>query len=228
VRAQKKSIREIRRAELSRAAFEELVVSGIRGTTLDRVAARAGISKSAVLHHFKDKDDLFEAVMRKANSVLHDCVVELLRYADTPMERLYAVFIGNFAPPVFRPEVCHAWINLCSDAPYNAQNQRIQHILHARLDSNLISALRPMVPQAKLEGHTKLLRTMIDGIWLRASLHSPHTPMSEALEQMDQMMALVLNGEEVLLGEAKSARIKMEDLAKIILTSHAFSAKGLI
>ena len=49
------SIRSIRRAELSKAAFEAVIKYGLRGTTLDKVGDIAGVSKGVVLHHFKDK-----------------------------------------------------------------------------------------------------------------------------------------------------------------------------
>jgi len=75
----RQSIGDIRRAELSQAAFEALVRHGIRGTTLDRVAKIAGVSKGVVLHHFRDKDALFEGVQRKANTVLRICVTILQR-----------------------------------------------------------------------------------------------------------------------------------------------------
>jgi len=121
----RRKIGDLRRAELSQAAWSALVQYGIRGTTLDRVAKIAGVSKGVVLHHFGDKDALFEGVQRQANTLLRDCVVELFRHADTPLERLYAIIAGNFAAPVFQQEICHAWISLCSDVPHNSQSQRI-------------------------------------------------------------------------------------------------------
>ena len=57
-----KSIRSIRQLELSHAAFEAVVKFGLRGTTLERVGDIAGVSKGVVLHHFKDKSALLEAV----------------------------------------------------------------------------------------------------------------------------------------------------------------------
>ena len=45
---QSKSIRTIRRSELSRAAFEAVVRYGLRGTTLERVGEIAGVSKGVV------------------------------------------------------------------------------------------------------------------------------------------------------------------------------------
>ena len=66
------SIRTIRRAELSRAAFEAVIRYGLRKTTLDKVGDIAGVSKGVVLHHFKDKSALLEAVFRRSNSLLSD------------------------------------------------------------------------------------------------------------------------------------------------------------
>ena len=73
------SISDIRRSELSRAAFEAVILYGLRGTTLDKVGAIAGVSKGVVLHYFKDKGALLEAVFRRSNSLLSRSVVELLR-----------------------------------------------------------------------------------------------------------------------------------------------------
>src|SRR5262245_56183015 len=74
-RVARTSIEEIRRRELTEAAYEILQEAGIAGTTLAKVAECAGMSKGIVLHYFRDKDDLLEAVMRLANALLRDEVV---------------------------------------------------------------------------------------------------------------------------------------------------------
>ena len=91
-----KSIGTIRRSELSRATFEAVVRYGLRGTTLEKVGEIAGVSKGVVLHHFKGKSALLEAVFRRSNNLLSDSAIELFRYADTPYERLWAIIIANF------------------------------------------------------------------------------------------------------------------------------------
>ena len=95
------SIRTIRRAELSRAAFEAVIRYGLRKTTLEKVGDIAGVSKGVVLHHFKDKSALLEAVFRRSNALLSESVVELYRYAETPYERLWAIIVANFFDPAF-------------------------------------------------------------------------------------------------------------------------------
>ncbi|WP_324753012.1 transcriptional regulator BetI [Roseovarius sp. Pro17] len=223
----RQSIRDIRRAEFSQAAFDALVRHGIRGTTLDRVAKIAGVSKGVVLHHFKDKDALFEGVQRKANTVLRDCVTELLHHAVTPLERLYAIIVGNFAAPVFQQEICHAWISLCSDVPHNRQSQRIQTVVHARMRSNLMSALRPLVPEGEAARIAFQLRTVMDGIWLRASFQIAPMTGAEGVAEVDFAARHLLAGSGIAPEDMSAALTKMETLAGLILTTRAFRDQAL-
>ncbi|WP_272008651.1 transcriptional regulator BetI [Roseovarius sp. ZX-A-9] len=223
----RQSIGEIRRAELSQAAFDALVQFGMRGTTLERVAKIAGVSKGVVLHHFKDKDALFEAVQRKANTVLRECVVELLHHADTPVERLYAIIVGNFAEPVFQQEICHAWISLCSDVPHHRQSQRIQTAVHARMRSNLLSALRPLMPLDRARQTAFQLRTVMDGIWLRASFQAQPMPGRQGVDQVDYAARHLMPDVVPDLAEFDAARQKMETLAGIMLSTRAFRERAL-
>ena len=95
------SIRSIRRTELSGAAFEAVILYGLRKTTLEKVGKIAGVSKGVVLHHFKDKTSLLEAVFRRSNLLLSESVVELYRYSQSPYERLWAIIIANFFETIF-------------------------------------------------------------------------------------------------------------------------------
>lgn len=203
------------------------MLHGIRGTTLDRVAKLAGVSKGVVLHHFKDKDALFEGVQRKANTVLRDCVSELLHHADTPLERLYAVIVGNFAAPVFQQEICHAWISLCSDVPHNHQSQRIQTVVHARTRSNLMSALRHLVPITDAPRIAFHLRTVMDGIWLRASFQIEPMQGEEGVAEMDFAARHLLEGQGIKAEDFTAALTKMQKLAALILTTRAFRERAM-
>ncbi len=224
----RRSIREIRRAELSQAAFDVLVRHGIRATTLERVAAAAGVSKGVVLHHYGDKDALFEAVLRKVLSVLRECVVELLVHAESPEERLYAIVVGNFAPPIFQQPICHAWISLCADAPYNKQSQRIQAVVHARIRSNFISAFDGLVPEEEWDRLAYQLTSVVDGIWIRASLQAEQMPGAEGVEQMSFAINRLLRNDAAAERRFKAAREKMEMLAGLILRSRAFREKAIL
>ena len=55
-----------RRAAIVEAALEEFIASGFTATRLDDVAKRAGVAKGTIYLHFKDKETLFEELIRTA------------------------------------------------------------------------------------------------------------------------------------------------------------------
>jgi len=51
--------------KILQGAMQEFLVNGYAGTSMDKVAAAAGVSKATVYSHFKDKEGLFKALMEK-------------------------------------------------------------------------------------------------------------------------------------------------------------------
>lgn len=184
-----KKISEIRRRELRRAAFEVLQREGMAGATLEKVATHAGASKGIVLHYFANKQELFEHAMREANASLKEAVVERLRRARTPLERLDAIIEANFEERFFQPSVCHAWLSLCAEVPREPQLARIQTIIHARMRSNLLSALTHILPASECEAVALAITSLIDGLWLRLGLQSEGLTRDMALAQMRDYLA---------------------------------------
>ena len=146
---QARSIRSIRRLELSQAAFEAVIRYGLRGTTLEKVGEIAGVSKGVVLHHFKDKSALLEAVFRRSNSVLSMSLLRLYRHAETPYERFWAIAYANFSETIYNREVCQAWVSLLAEVPHNTMCQRVQAANNARIKSNLSHELKHFIKESK-------------------------------------------------------------------------------
>jgi AcrR family transcriptional regulator len=57
--------KELRPGQILDAAFEEFAAHGYAATRLEDVARRAGIAKGTIYVYFKDKEDLFRAMLRK-------------------------------------------------------------------------------------------------------------------------------------------------------------------
>jgi AcrR family transcriptional regulator len=55
-----------RRAAIVEAALDEFIARGFTATRLDDVAKRAGVAKGTIYLHFKDKEALFEELIRTA------------------------------------------------------------------------------------------------------------------------------------------------------------------
>ncbi len=128
-----------------------------------------------------DKQELFEHAMREANLGLRRAVVERLRTAGTPYQRVLAVVEANFDERFYEPSVAHAWLALCAEVPREPQLARIQAVIHARMHSNLVSALKAMLPREEADRTALLASGLIDGLWLRLGLQSGGIPRDEAI-----------------------------------------------
>src|SRR3954463_2874621 len=55
-----------RRTAIIEAAMDEFIARGFAATRLDDVAKRAGVAKGTIYLHFKDKESMFEELIRTA------------------------------------------------------------------------------------------------------------------------------------------------------------------
>src|SRR5690242_20880879 len=55
-----------RRGAIIEAAMEEFIARGFAATRLDDIARRAGVAKGTIYLHFKDKESMFEELIRTA------------------------------------------------------------------------------------------------------------------------------------------------------------------
>src|SRR5450756_1941951 len=55
-----------RRAAIIEAALDEFVARGFTATRIDDIASRAGVAKGTIYLHFKDKESMFEELIRTA------------------------------------------------------------------------------------------------------------------------------------------------------------------
>src|SRR6267154_2022527 len=55
-----------RREAIIEAALDEFIARGFTATRLDDVAKRAGVAKGTIYLHFKDKESMFEELIRTA------------------------------------------------------------------------------------------------------------------------------------------------------------------
>lgn len=54
-----------KRVDIVNAAIEEFLAAGFDATSMDRIAARASVSKRTVYNHFPSKEALFAAILRQ-------------------------------------------------------------------------------------------------------------------------------------------------------------------
>lgn len=208
----RKSLAELRRAELADAAYQALSQHGIKGTTLAAVAQISGISRTSALHYFSSKDALLEAALRTANRVLHKDALCLLRISRTPWERIYAVVEANLSPSSFNPQVSHAWVALCSEVPRNPMYQRIQKAIYRRHWTNIHSAFAQIQDDQTARDATLMLVTLIDGLWLRCALQPGGMTRGEAEAQIEFSLNAAFGADS----DRIAARDRMKEAAALL------------
>jgi AcrR family transcriptional regulator len=117
--------------DLRSIALVEFSAAGYSGTSLQRIADLAGLSKSSVLYHFASKEALLEATLSPAIAALSDVLGRVAPATETAEGR--RAFIADFvdAVLVYRLEM-HIFINqsrALTDIPViDRGNDVIQHI----------------------------------------------------------------------------------------------------
>jgi TetR/AcrR family acrAB operon transcriptional repressor len=94
------------REELLAQALALFATRGVSNTSLDDVAAAAGVTKGAIYWHFRNKDELFQAILDRIRSRWHDRVLAPVTKASHPRVRLERLFDGYAQLFDETPEIC--------------------------------------------------------------------------------------------------------------------------
>ena len=82
-------------ARLAETAFELFAESGFDRVNLDAIAARAGVTKGSIYHHYGSKKDVILASCRHYYRNWHRTVQSLTAQLSDPLERLTAVLSSS-------------------------------------------------------------------------------------------------------------------------------------
>ena len=82
-----------KREQLIDSALETFYRHGFNATGIDKILARAGVAKMTLYNHFKSKDELILAALRRRDERFRNTLMRSVEErADTPRQRLLAVF----------------------------------------------------------------------------------------------------------------------------------------
>ncbi len=158
-----------RRAALMQAAIAEIGQAGSLDVTVARIARRAGMSPALAHHYYGSKERILLSAMRHVLREYGAGVRAELARAQGPRARLEAIITASFGPEHFHPDVIAAWLNFYVMAQGNPGAARLLRVYRARLRSNLLAGLRPLVG-AQAGARAEALAALIDGAYLRAAL----------------------------------------------------------
>jgi AcrR family transcriptional regulator len=89
-----------RREAILAAALDEFGAQGFAATRLDDVARRAGVAKGTIYLHFRDKEALFQELVRSVLSPLVG-MLEAIAEVDAPLRALAERFVDVFVTEIY-------------------------------------------------------------------------------------------------------------------------------
>ena len=171
----------LRRAALIDATIAEIGAAGSLDVTVAKIAKRAGMSSALAHHYFGGKDDIFLAAMRRVLANYGAEVLQRLKRAETPEDRLRAIVEGGFAPSNFGADTVCAWLNFYVLALSSDPARRLHRVYATRLRSNLTHAFRPLVG-TKAPDLAHQTAQLIDGVYLNQGLAASDPDGTRAAE----------------------------------------------
>ena len=170
---------ELRKRALIGAALCEIAERGSLDVTVAQIAGRAGVSAALAHHYFGGKEDLILATMRHLLAEFSSVLVSGLREAPDPRARLTAIVRGSFGREQFHHATISAWLTFYAKALSSEVAAWLLEIYQRRLNSNLVHALRALVPGKDAVRIAESTAALIDGVYLREALKGvPSTPES--------------------------------------------------
>lgn len=161
--------REQRRALIIAAAEDELVESGVAGTTLAAVGDRVGLSKGALYYYVDSRDDLLAMVLDDGLRAIRAEAEALAIDAADPVERLAAFARAHVRCAVERP----SGPLIVSNVDLLAAHDRTAELLHEHeeaarthirdaIEDGLLRPIHPVVASSALFGALNTLCRTFD------------------------------------------------------------------
>jgi AcrR family transcriptional regulator len=140
-----------RRVAILEAALDEFSARGFAGARLDDVAQRAGVAKGTIYLHFKDKEALFQELVRTMLGPLI-AGLEQLRASDLPIRTVLEHFAELFVREIYgtrRREVARLVITEGTRFPELAE------FYYREVVARGIGAMRAMIERAVARGEVR-------------------------------------------------------------------------
>lgn len=188
---------EAMRARLIAAAIDSLYRLGFAKTTTAVVAANAGVSRGAMLHHFPAKDDLLMAVVAHVRETSLAASLRALEEIADPVERFLAVpSLGwdNFQTPTNIASL-EIWMATRSNPELRPLFLREQAVAASQVDEVLLGLARAAGvkrDRARMMSVFRLHRAAINGALIDAVIRGDTSRVPPVIAELRAVLASLL------------------------------------
>jgi AcrR family transcriptional regulator len=116
------------RERLLAAAAAEFAARGFDGAKVDRIAARARVNKAMLYYHFKNKADLYRAILRDLFQSIAAAAAESRALGGPPTEQLRRYIRAIATEAAQRPHVPAIWLREMAEGGRHIDASVISHL----------------------------------------------------------------------------------------------------
>ena len=170
-----------RRERLVDTATELFYRNGYHATGIDRIVAEAGVAKMTLYKHFRSKDELILAVLRRRDETFRNWLMgEVDRRGASPRERLLVLF--DVLQEWFRKNEYRGCMFINAGAEYGAPDSAIRAVAceHKRLLSTYVEQLAREAGATDPAELAAGLTLLVDGATVAAQLSCDCGPAEDA------------------------------------------------
>jgi AcrR family transcriptional regulator len=138
--------------EICAAALEVFAEKGFAAARLDEIARRAGVSKGTLYLYFKDKEDLFRAVVQSAIAPNIEAVMSAISAVDAPFAEVIRMLLAAFAEREARLPIGAVAKMVVGES---RNFPELARVWHDEVASKAIGAIATFIERAQQRGEVK-------------------------------------------------------------------------
>lgn len=188
----------IRRDHLVDTALTLFSRNGFHATGIDRILSESGVAKMTLYKHFKSKDELILAALRRRDELHRNWFMrEVEKLASTPRERLLALFtaLENW----FESEEFSGCCFIHATAEYGDKDDPIHAAAaeHKRLVRAYVRELAESAQVKEPDVLTDQLMLLMEGAIVSAHMTSDSAPAAQARAAAEVLIARALSASSI-------------------------------
>ena len=174
-------------------AMELFYKYGYHATGIEKILSVSGVSKMTLYKHFKSKDELILAAMRRRDEQFRNWLMkEVEKRAETPIERILAMF--DILDEWFTNKNFHGCLFINATAEYSKTDDPI-HAFAAEHKRIFAAYIREILAAdrgiADPENVAQQLMMLIDGAIVTAQISGPEKAVNKAKEAAETILNAV-------------------------------------
>lgn len=140
---------EARRQAILKAGLAVFAAEGFAATKLDDVAEKAGVAKGTIYLHFRDKQDLFEQIVRDAVAPVIARLESVAELPELPTDMVFKALFDLFRTEVLGTSRKHVLLLVMTEGP---NFPAIAEFYHREVVSRGLRLIGELLRRAKAKG----------------------------------------------------------------------------